>query len=126
MKYNIIGFTNYSKWHTTKHCVIHIGTRLVPKRDESGNYEPGILMCPRCGTSYKEHEAAAEEQMKGKFTGKQETKIITLGKKNKKYYDKYGHEINDEQLLKDIANGMNVIYYNEQKSGEDKSHLVRR
>jgi hypothetical protein len=35
-----------------------------------------------------------------------------------KYYDKQGNEINDEHLLKDIANGANVILYNENKSGE--------
>jgi len=123
MKFNMFGFSMSSPWHTTKHCVIHRGTRLIPKRNESGEIEPG-LMCPTCGTSYKEHEAAAEEQMKGKFAGKQETKIISA-KKKRKYYDKQGNEINDEQLLKDIANGKVVLYYNEQKSGEDKPVSVR-
>ncbi len=42
-----------------------------------------------------------------------------------KYYDKQGNEINDEQLLKDIANGMNVISYNEDKQGQE-SYVVRK
>jgi len=46
-------------------------------------------------------------------------------KSKKKYYDKQGNLINDEQLLKDIANGMNVISYNEQKSGEER-HIVKK
>lgn len=34
-------------------------------------------------------------------------------------------QINDEQLLKDIANGAQVISYNEQKSGKE-CHVVRK
>jgi hypothetical protein len=55
----------------------------------------------------------------------QQTKIITAKKKKKKYYDKQGSEINDEQLLKDMANGANVISYHEQKSGKER-HIVRK
>jgi hypothetical protein len=36
-----------------------------------------------------------------------------------KYCDKQGNEINDEQLLKDIASGANVISYHEEKQGEE-------
>jgi len=42
-----------------------------------------------------------------------------------KYYDKQVNEINDEQLLKDMANGIHVISYNEVKSGE-KYHVVKK
>ena len=42
-----------------------------------------------------------------------------------KHYDKQGNEINDGQLLKDLARGVYVISYNEQKSGEER-HVVRK
>lgn len=47
-------------------------------------------------------------------------------KKKKKYYDKQGNEINDETLLKDIARGVKVIRYHEQKSGKERHHIVRK
>jgi hypothetical protein len=61
--------------------------------------------------------------MKPKHT-KQQTKIVQP-KKKKKYFDEKGNEINDEQLLKDIARGVKVISYNEVKSGEEH-HVVRK
>ena len=41
----------------------------------------------------------------------QTTQIKVIGKK--KYHDKQGNEINDEQLLKDMAIGKTVISYKE-------------
>lgn len=128
-KWNIIGF-NFGKrykwqddgWDGSteyRHCPFHTGTRLIRKRDE-----PNVLQCPSCGSTYLENEAPNEEGIQVKHT-KQQTKIIQP-KKKKKYYDEKGNEINDEQLLKDIANGARVIKYNEEKSGENKPHLVRR
>lgn len=64
-----------------------------------------------------------EEGIQIKHT-KQQTKIIQP-KKKKKYYDEKGNEINDAQLLKDIANGAHVISYNEQKSGKER-HIMRK
>lgn len=46
--------------------------------------------------------------------------------KSKKYYDKQGNLINDEQLLKDIANGKVAILYREVKLEEDKNNLMGR
>jgi len=76
-----------------------------------------------CGTTYLENDTSTEERIKPKHTN-QQTKIITP-KKKKKYYDKQGNEINDEQLLKDIARGVKVIRYHEQKSGKER-HVVRK
>lgn len=128
MKFNIIGFglQNYSTipndhW---KHCVVHPGSRLISKPDE-----PGILMCPQCGTTYQPKDTISEERFDPSATPKTQTKIITP-KKSKKYYDKNGNEINDEQLLKDIANGVHVISYHEYKVQGDpkkpKRHVVRK
>jgi hypothetical protein len=77
-----------------------------------------------CGTTYQEKDTSIEETVKAKFNPKQQTKIITA-KKQKKYYDKQGNEINDETLLKDIARGVKVIRYHEQKSGKER-HIVRK
>jgi hypothetical protein len=129
--WNLIGFNfgNSSKrygWQADgwdgsteyRHCPFHAGTRLLRKKDQ-----PGVLQCPKCGSTYLENEAPNEEGIEVKH-GKQQAKIIT-GKKKKKYYDKNGNLINDEQLLKDIANGKVVISYNEQKSGEER-HIVKK
>lgn len=123
-KFNIIGFDfpNSSKippdhW---KHCVVHPGSRLISKLDE-----PGMLMCPLCGTSYLPKDGISEERFDSSATPKTQTRIIT-SKKQKKYYDEKGNEINDEQLLKDIANGAHVISYNEYKHGEDKPVRVKK
>jgi hypothetical protein len=45
--------------------------------------------------------------------------------KKKKYDDKQRNEINDEQLLKDIANGANVLRYFEDKQGQEY-HVVKK
>jgi hypothetical protein len=122
-KFNLIGFDfqNYSnidpqKW---KHCIVHPGTRLISKLDE-----PGTLWCPQCGTPYVPKDTISDENFRPSASPKKQTKIITT-KRRKKYYDKQGNEINDEQLLKDIANGRTVISYTEVKSGEDKPHYYR-
>src|ERR671918_2999208 len=120
MKFNIFGFKTASEWHTTKHCIIHPGTRLQPKRDGKGDYEPGILQCPQCGTIYSEKDTIAEERFIPKSNPRTKPQIILAKNKNKKHYDKAGNEINDETLLQDIANGSHVIYYNEVKLGEDR------
>jgi len=121
LKFNIIGFgPSYSVIPPDKykHCVVHPGTRLISKPDEAG-----ILFCPLCGTSYLQNDTSTEERITPKHN-KQQTRIITP-KKSKKYYDKQGNLINDEQLIKDIANGKTVIYYNEVKSGLEKKYTVR-
>jgi hypothetical protein len=107
--WNIIGFNfpNYSmidpsKW---KHCVVHPGSRLISKPDE-----PGTLFCPLCGTTYLPKDTATDENFDPKFDSKTQTKIFQV-RKQKKYYDKQGNLINDETLLKDLANGKVVISY---------------
>lgn len=123
-RFNIIGFTNYSEWRPTKHCVIHPGARLIPNRNlETGEDMPG-LMCPTCGTSYSQNEAPTEEGIKGKFSGKQETRIISA-RSRKKYYDKQGNEINDPDLIDEIQRGADVISYHEEKQGENKKSNPR-
>ena len=129
MKFNIIGFDfqNYSnidpqKW---KHCVVHPGSRLISKLDE-----PGVLMCPKCGTTYLPKDTISEENFKPSASPKTQTRIMTP-KKKKKYYDKQGNEINDETLLKDLARGtIKIISYNEYKTEGDpkkpKRHVVRK
>jgi uncharacterized Zn finger protein (UPF0148 family) len=109
-RFNLIGF-DFQRYSIIppekfKHCIVHPGIRLVSKPDE-----PGVLWCPKCGTTYLEKDTSTEERIKPKHT-KQQTKIIQA-KKSKKYYDKQGNEINDETLLKDIANGKTVISYSE-------------
>ena len=98
---------------------VNIVKRLISKPDE-----PGMLMCPLCGTSYLPKDTLSEERFDPSATPKTQTRIITP-KKQKKYYDKKGNEINDEQLLKDIAAGAHVISYHEQKSGKER-HVVRK
>jgi hypothetical protein len=53
-------------------------------------------------------DTATEENFEPTSGPTNQTKIITP-KSKKKYYDKQGDEINDEQLLKDIANGIKII-----------------
>lgn len=133
-QWNLIGF-NFGKrykwqgdgWDGTteyRHCPFHPGMRLIRVKDQLG-----LLQCIKCGSKYLENEAPNEEGIQVKHTNKQQPKIITA-KKKKKHYDKQGNEINDEQLLKDIANGMNVIEYHEYKVEGDpkkpKRHVVRR
>jgi len=121
-RFNIIGFdfpiSSRIPGEKYKHCIIHEGTRVISKLDE-----PGVLFCPLCGTTYLEKDTATEERIKAKHTN-QQTKIVQA-KKKKKYYDSKGNEINDEQLLKDMASGIHVISYNEQKSGKER-HVVRK
>lgn len=105
-----------SKW---KHCIVHPGIRLVSKPDE-----PGVLYCTQCGTPYVLKDTISEERFEAGHGPKTQTRIFTV-KKAKKYYDQKGNEINDEQLLKDIANGAHVISYHEQESGKER-HVVQR
>ena len=60
---------------------------------------------------------------------KQQTKIITA-KKQKKHYDSHGNEITDETLLQDVARGIKVISYREDKvEGDPKKparHVVKK
>lgn len=86
--------------------------------------EPGVLMCPQCGTSYLPKDTISEERFAPSATPKTQTRIITP-KKKKKYCDKQVNEINDEQLLKDMARGANVIRYHEDKHGKEY-HDVRK
>jgi hypothetical protein len=81
-------------------------------------------MCPLCGTSYQPNDTISEERFEAGHGPISQTKIVTP-KKKKKYYDEKGNKINDQQLLKDIANGARVISYHEQKSGKER-HVVRK
>jgi DNA-directed RNA polymerase subunit M/transcription elongation factor TFIIS len=106
---------------TTKACPFH-HVRLIPKRKQDNlEFEPGVLICVKCGYeySYLENEAPAEEHFEPEHNKSNQTKIISA-KKNKKYYDKQGNEITDETLIQDIQRGANVISYKEEKHGEDK------
>jgi hypothetical protein len=131
--WNLIGFGFQKRYNwqsdgwdgsTVRHCPFHPGIRLIRKKDQQG-----VLQCVKCGSTYLENEVPNEEGIQVKHTNKQQTKIITA-KKKKKQYDKQGNEINDEQLLKDIANGKHVIRYNEYKVEGDptkvKRHIVRK
>jgi hypothetical protein len=122
-RFNLIGF-DFQRYSIIppekyKHCIVHPAIRLISKLDE-----PGVLWCPMCGTTYLEKDASTEESVKAKFNPKQQTAIITP-KKKKKYYDEKGNEINDSQVLKDIAHGAHVISYSEVKSGKER-HFVRK
>ncbi|HJY11112.1 MAG TPA: hypothetical protein VJ250_09175 [Nitrososphaeraceae archaeon] len=57
-KFNIISLSNASSpWHPRKLCPTHHAV-LIPKRnDTTGEYEPGLLRCPLCGSTYIENEA---------------------------------------------------------------------
>ena len=112
-RFNIIGFTDYSTRKQTKSCIIDHAI-LIPRRNiETGEEMPG-LMCPRCGMKYTESEAPTEEGIKGKFSGKTETRIVSAKNRNKRYYDKHGNEINDPDLIAEIQRGANVISYMEE------------
>ena len=77
---------------------------------------------------YTKKEAPTDEEMKSRFP-KTETKIISARRfKKKKYYDVLGNEINqdDPDILENIQRGDKIVYYHEEKSGEDKHHIVRR
>jgi len=117
----MIGFN----WPTTpkeyKHCIIHPGCRLIPNVEE-----PDLLFCPLCGTNYVEKDTATDETIQSMFGPTSQQSKIIQAKKQKKYFDQSGNEINDEQLLKDIAQGKHVISYNEYKSGEDKVIVKKR
>ena len=52
--------------------------------------------------------------------------IICTKTKKKKYYDKQGNEITDPDLTTDIQRGDTYYEYREQKSGEEKRHIVRK
>lgn len=59
-------------------------------------------------------EAPNEEGIKLKHEKNQQSAIVSA-KRKKKYYDKFGTEINDPDLIKDIQQGANVVYYHEEK-----------
>ena len=125
-KFNIIGFRPVpsSPWRPTLHCVIHPGTRLVHMQ---GDEDPNIFRCCECGgIGYKQDEGLADEQIHSKFGPSSNKTKIVQPKRKKKYYDDNGTEINDPTLIQDIKQGKTVVYYNEQKSGEDKPHVVRK
>jgi DNA-directed RNA polymerase subunit M/transcription elongation factor TFIIS len=125
LKFNIIGFWDkpQSRWTPTKSCPYHHSI-LIPKRNEKGEYEPGVLWCRECGWQYLEKDAATEETVKGKYK-KQQTGIIQ-GKKKRKFYDSKGNLITDETLIQDLLQGKNIISYNETKSGSDKPVVVKK
>jgi DNA-directed RNA polymerase subunit M/transcription elongation factor TFIIS len=128
MKFNLIGFNfpHSSTWHPKKTCPWHHVT-LIPKQNDKGEYETGFLQCPQCGSSFAEHtnEAPTEDTLDLKYK-KTKPQIITAKRRKKKHYDQQGNVINDETLIQDIKQGKTVIYYNEQKTGENKPHIVHK
>lgn len=120
MKFNIIGFSN-SPSTAHRHCVHHPGTRLVQSLED-----PDTMLCPDCGISYLPKDTAPDEAYQSKF-GPQQSKIISP-KKQKKYYDKAGNEINDPDLIQEIQRGANVVHYSEilpQGTSETNSTTTR-
>jgi hypothetical protein len=103
-KYIIIGFGTEDIIEF-KHCPLDPGVRLIKIK--------GDLKCPTCGYIYTKEEAPNEEGVSIKHN-KQQTAIIS-GKGKKKYYDKFGNEINDPDLIAEIQRGANVISYREEK-----------
>jgi hypothetical protein len=102
-RFNIIGFgtediTEY------KHCPLDPGVRLI--KTKRG------LSCPTCGYIYTKEQSPNEEGVTIKHN-KQQTAIIS-GKGKKKYYDKFGTEINDPDLIDEIQRGANFISYREE------------
>jgi hypothetical protein len=93
-KFNIVGFgsENITEY---KRCPLDVGTRLIKIKGE--------WKCPRCGYVFKEQEAPNEEGVSIKHK-QQQTEIVSA-KGKKKYYDKFGNEINDETLIQDIQQG---------------------
>lgn len=111
-RFNYIGFNFYQNPKEYKHCPFDEGLRLVYiEKDDQ-------WLCTKCGYRYLKEEVPTTEKIELKHQ-KKKSGIISR-KKKKKYYSKNGVEINDETLLKDIANGADVIFYNEKKSGENK------
>jgi hypothetical protein len=127
-RFNIIGFDpayRQSKWHPTKTCPFHYCI-LIPKKEQNGVYD-GMLQCPQCGTPFSERDAAVPEQIHSMFGPSSGRSRIIQGKNRKKiYFSDDGEEINDEVLLQDVARGAHVLKYHEEKSGEDKPHIVRK
>jgi hypothetical protein len=78
-------------------------------------------------TPILEKDTVPDEGIKSKHN-KQTTQIISGKGRKKKYYDKRGNEITDETLLADIAKGVTVISYREDKvegdSRKPKRHII--
>lgn len=120
-RFNLIGF-NFNKGNIEyKHCIVHPGCRLV-----QSTQEPDLLYCPLCGTNYVEKDTATDERIQSMFGPTSQQSKIVQAKKQKKYFDQSGNEINDEQLQKDMAQGAHVISYQEFKMGEDKPIIKKR
>jgi hypothetical protein len=93
-RFNLIGF-NFNRAsripaENYKHCIIHEGTRVISKPDE-----PGVLFCPLCGTTYLPKDTATDETVHSLFGPTSNQTKIVQAKKQKKYYDEIGNEIND-------------------------------
>jgi hypothetical protein len=69
-------------------------------------------------------DTISEENFEPTSSPKSQTRIITA-KEKKKHYDSEGHEINDEQLLNDIATGVKVISCTETKGGKE-NYVVKK
>lgn len=114
-KFNIIGFgtediTEY------KHCPLDPGVRLIKIK--------GDLKCPTCGYIYTKEDAPNEECVKIKHEQNQ-TRIVS-GRSKRKYHDKQGNEINDEQLIQDIQQGANIISYHEELPADSNQQAFKR
>jgi hypothetical protein len=88
----------------------------------------GSLQCLECGTTFLEHEAPTDDEVKGKFK-RQQTQIITAKSKTKKHYDQQGNLITDPDLIDLIeGGGITVISYREDKvaTEEQTKRIVRK
>lgn len=123
MRFNIIGFDFPNSSRITpdkyKHCVVHPGSRLISKPDE-----PGMLMCPLCGTSYLPKDSISEERFDPSVTPKTQTRIITPTKSKKSLINRLMKLMMN--TTQNIANGANVISYTEVKSGKERTVVKRR
>lgn len=68
---------------------------------------------------FPEKELPKNKEMKPKFRVGQKTRIISGRNKKKKYYDRFGAELNDPHLVADIERGATVISYREEKTGTE-------
>ena len=120
-KFNLIGF-NFRKSDKIeyKQCVIHPGSRLIQSTED-----PTLLLCTECGTPYLEKDTATEEQIHSMFGPSSNKSKIVQPRKQKKFFDQSGNEINDPDLIQDILQGKTVISYHEQTFGETKT-IVKR
>ena len=109
-KFTIIGFNKEtndpSRYY---HCPIHQDVRLIPMSGEEGMFK-----CTECGLAFNPSEVFSETHITSRFsTIPNNKKIVSLVKKPKKYYDKFGNELptSDPDIMNDIAQGRTIVSY---------------